>query len=139
MITLHTAAGTTRDLTHARTRETRQRLDRQQYRPPFSTTWRTTGTGNPEAERVSITVEVWGGSLAALRPTLTAITADAEDATSIETPLGDWALTGLVSAIRTPIESGYRLDLTWLASGPRVPSGAYGHGAYGAGAYGGTT
>lgn len=140
MITLHKADGTTRELEHAQTNEVTERLDRTQYRPPFGTGWKSTGSGHPEPQRVSITVEVgMSTNLEAIRPTLDAIIADAADAVGIETPLGDWPLEGLITALDQPIQAGYRLDLIFLAGAARVPAGAYGHGAYGAGAYGGNT
>jgi hypothetical protein len=144
VITIHKGDGTTRDLEHAKTGEARERLDLIQYRPPFGEAWKTAGTGKPEPEQVSITVEVWsetggtGSTLEAIRPTLDAIIADAQAAVAIETPLGDWALEGLKSAIDQPIAAGYRLDLVWLASDVRTPADSYGHDAYGAGAYGGS-
>lgn len=166
-IVLHLADGTTRYLRHARTNEARQRRDRQQYRSPFGTTWKTSGSRNRLPERVSISVEVWAGAdyqevtyggetvtyegepvwsqspfrqptLEDLAPVLDAIIIDCQAAERIETMLGHWLIEGVQTAIPQPIAGGYRLDVTWLAAGPRTPEDSYGFGAYGAGAYGGS-
>lgn len=136
MITLHLPVGR-REIQHAKTGEIRERLNERQYRPPFGTTWRTAGSGKPEPERVSATIEVFGVTLDAAATELNAVIADCTTTERIETPLGHWLINGLELAVPQPVALGYRLDVTWLAGGPRMPEGGYGVGTYGSGAYGG--
>lgn len=144
-IVLTLSDGSIRYLKHAKTNPIRRERKRRLYRPPFGSTWKTSGDGRVQPARPSVRLEVWAGAdyaevqfggetvtyggdtvvaqkalvastLSALSPVLDAIVADARDATQLQTPFGTWAVKGLRSAIQQPIAGGFRLDLTWIAS-----------------------
>ena len=113
-VTINRAGDPPLVLSPAFVRAERITYDRQQFRAPYSSAWRTAGTRQRYPNRFTFTVEVQASSINQAAPIARGIVDAFGAADSITVPFGVITPTGVESYSVTPIGKGYRLTVTLM-------------------------
>lgn len=97
-------------------------FNRQMLRNPYGGTWFQAGDGSVGPQLLRVTAEVWDETgIVAAATEVEAVRIAAEDSTLVQTPFGEYDVTALQSFSRSPIESGYRVELVFVTTSGRNP------------------
>lgn len=91
-------------------------FDRELFRAPFGTSWWQAGDGLQTAVDVVLDGEVVAASIGAAAAELELLRAAAEAAVAVQFAFGEFRIAGVRSIVRSPIERGYRVVVTFATA-----------------------
>jgi len=121
-ITLTFADSSTRVVEFVNARAGRAEYDRAMFRAPYGSAWHVAGAGTRGPEEVRLAFEVWSADgITRAAVDARALIEDLHAAVTVTLPWGSFTNAGVMSAARSPIANGYRLEVVMATTAGVAP------------------